>query len=66
MLLYMLLVSLNLLDTGAGGLTVANQIYDRFKTAGKPLNEADIVVVDAADYHYYQVRKMKFEDVPTC
>ena len=41
---------------GAGGLTVANQIYDRFKAAGKPLNEGDIVVVDGADYHYYQVR----------
>ncbi|GJE95100.1 NAD(P)/FAD-dependent oxidoreductase [Phanerochaete sordida] len=39
---------------GAGGLTVANQIYDRFKAAGKPLNEGDIVVVDGADYHYYQ------------
>jgi hypothetical protein len=38
---------------------VANQIYDRFKIAGKPLNEADIVIVDGADYHYYQVRIYK-------
>lgn len=39
---------------GAGGLTVAHQIYDRFKAAGKPLNEGDVVIVDGADYHYYQ------------
>ena len=41
---------------GSGGLTVANQIYNRFRAAGKPLNEADILVLDAAEYHYYQVR----------
>lgn len=40
---------------GSGGLTVANQIYNRFKAAGKPLNAGDVVVLDAADYHYYQV-----------
>ncbi|EKM55392.1 uncharacterized protein PHACADRAFT_120746 [Phanerochaete carnosa HHB-10118-sp] len=39
---------------GSGGLTVANQIFYRFKAAGKPLNEGDIVVVDGADSHYYQ------------
>ena len=39
-----------------GGLSVANQIYDRFKAAGKPLNEGDIAIVDGAEYHYYQVR----------
>lgn len=41
---------------GSGGLTVANQIYNRFKAAGTPLNEGDIAVLDANDYHYYQVR----------
>lgn len=40
---------------GSGGLTVANQIYNRFKAAGTPLNKEDIAVVDAAEYHYYQV-----------
>ncbi|KAJ8594319.1 FAD/NAD(P)-binding domain-containing protein [Rhizopogon salebrosus TDB-379] len=39
---------------GSGGLTVANQIYDRFKAAGKPLNPGDVAVLDAAEYHYYQ------------
>ncbi|GBE82311.1 Sulfide:quinone oxidoreductase, mitochondrial [Sparassis crispa] len=39
---------------GSGGLTVANQIYSRFKAAGKPLNEGDIAVVDSAEFHYYQ------------
>ncbi|KAG2084448.1 sulfide-quinone oxidoreductase [Suillus cothurnatus] len=39
---------------GSGGLTAANQIYNRFKAAGKPLNAGDVGVLDAADYHYYQ------------
>lgn len=39
---------------GSGGLTVASQIYKRFKAAGKPLNEGDIAIVDAAENHYYQ------------
>ncbi|KAH9901311.1 FAD/NAD-P-binding domain-containing protein [Cubamyces lactineus] len=39
---------------GSGGLTVANQIYNRFKSAGKALNPGDIAIVDAAEYHYYQ------------
>ncbi|KAI0082703.1 FAD/NAD(P)-binding domain-containing protein [Panus rudis PR-1116 ss-1] len=39
---------------GSGGLTVANQIYNRFKNAGKALNEGDIAILDAAEYHYYQ------------
>jgi eukaryotic sulfide quinone oxidoreductase len=34
---------------------VANQIHDRFKAAGKPLNESDIAILDAAEYHHYQV-----------
>lgn len=40
---------------GSGGLSVANQIYSRFKAAGKSLNPRDIAVVDPAQYHYYQV-----------
>ncbi|OJT06066.1 Sulfide:quinone oxidoreductase, mitochondrial [Trametes pubescens] len=40
---------------GSGGLTVANQIYNRFKSAGKALNKGDIAILDAAEYHYYQV-----------
>ncbi|KAI0807091.1 FAD/NAD-P-binding domain-containing protein [Fomes fomentarius] len=39
---------------GSGGLNVANQIYYRFKSAGKALNEGDIAILDAAEYHYYQ------------
>ncbi|KAI0362011.1 FAD/NAD-P-binding domain-containing protein [Trametes cingulata] len=39
---------------GSGGLTVANQIYNRFKSAGKALNQGDIAILDAAEYHYYQ------------
>ncbi|KAJ3834611.1 sulfide-quinone oxidoreductase [Lentinula raphanica] len=39
---------------GSGGLSVANQIYDRFAAAGKALNPGDIAIVDAAEYHYYQ------------
>ena len=41
--------------TGTGGLGVANQIYNRFKSAGKALNAGDIAILDAAEYHYYQV-----------
>lgn len=41
--------------TGSGGLSVANQIYDRFKAAGKPLNAGDVAIIDPADMHYYQV-----------
>ena len=41
---------------GTGGLNAANQIYNRFKAAGKALNEGDIAILDAAQDHYYQVR----------
>lgn len=40
---------------GSGGLSVAHQIYNRFKEAGKPLNAGDIAIVDGAKDHYYQV-----------
>ncbi|TCD69737.1 hypothetical protein EIP91_006504 [Steccherinum ochraceum] len=39
---------------GAGGLTVANQIFNRFRSAGKALSSDDIAILDAAEYHYYQ------------
>jgi NADH dehydrogenase FAD-containing subunit len=32
----------------------ANQIYNRFKAAGKALNAGDIAIIDPAEYHYYQ------------
>ncbi|KAG6818148.1 hypothetical protein H0H87_000053 [Tephrocybe sp. NHM501043] len=39
---------------GSGGLSVAQQIYDRFAAAGNPLEAGDIAIADGADYHYYQ------------
>lgn len=32
----------------------ANQIYNRFKAAGKTLNAGDVAIIDPAEYHYYQ------------
>ncbi|KAK7014898.1 Pyr-redox-2 domain-containing protein [Favolaschia claudopus] len=40
---------------GSAGLSVANQIYNRFKSAGKALNPGDVGIIDPADNHYYQV-----------
>lgn len=40
---------------GSGGLSVAQQLYNRFDAAGKPLKAGDIAIVDAAEYHNYQV-----------
>jgi hypothetical protein len=42
-------------SVGSGGLSVANQLYNRFDAAGKTLNSGDIAVIDAAEYHHYQV-----------
>lgn len=39
---------------GSAGLTVANQIYNRFKAAGKSLSSGDVAIVDPSDDHYYQ------------
>ncbi|KAJ6502589.1 FAD/NAD(P)-binding domain-containing protein [Mycena sanguinolenta] len=39
---------------GSGGLSVAHQIYNRFRSAGKPLNPGDVGIIDPADNHYYQ------------
>ncbi|KAI0256917.1 FAD/NAD-P-binding domain-containing protein [Lactifluus subvellereus] len=41
--------------TGSGGLSVAQQLYNRFETAGKRLKAGDIAILDAAEYHHYQV-----------
>ena len=34
---------------------MANQLYNRFAQAKHRLNEGDIAVLDAAEYHHYQV-----------
>nr|GAT58720.1 predicted protein [Mycena chlorophos] len=39
---------------GSAGLSVANQIFDRFKASGTPLNSGDIAILDRAEQHYYQ------------
>lgn len=49
---------------GSAGLSVANQIYDKFASAGQSLNKDDIAILDAADSHYYQVRVVrKYHDI---
>jgi sulfide:quinone oxidoreductase len=40
---------------GTAGLSVSNQIFNKFKAQGKALNAGDVAVVDAAQYHHYQV-----------
>jgi hypothetical protein len=42
-------------------LSVAHQIYNRFKKAGKSLNSADVAILDAAEYHHYQVSLSRAE-----
>ncbi|KAI0041135.1 FAD/NAD-P-binding domain-containing protein [Auriscalpium vulgare] len=42
------------LGGGSAGLSVAQQISNRFAAAGKSLNAHDIAIVDAAEYHHYQ------------
>ncbi|KZT59800.1 FAD/NAD(P)-binding domain-containing protein [Calocera cornea HHB12733] len=39
---------------GSGGLNVANQLYNRFKAEGKKLDDGDVAIVDAAEWHNYQ------------
>lgn len=39
---------------GSAGLSVANQVYNRFKSAGKPVNSGDVAIIDSAEFHYYQ------------
>jgi hypothetical protein len=45
-------------STGSGGLSVSQQIYNRFKAAGKPLDHGEIAIVDGAKDHYYQVHPL--------
>ncbi|KAI0030750.1 FAD/NAD-P-binding domain-containing protein [Vararia minispora EC-137] len=39
---------------GSAGLAVAQQIFNRFADAGKPLNKHDIGIVDGTEWHNYQ------------
>ncbi|KAF8201416.1 FAD/NAD(P)-binding domain-containing protein [Pholiota molesta] len=39
---------------GSGGLSVAQQIFNRFASSDKPLAPGDIAIVDGAENHYYQ------------
>ncbi|KAG8705315.1 hypothetical protein FRC08_001730 [Ceratobasidium sp. 394] len=39
---------------GSGGLSVANQIYNRFKKGGQTLGDGDVAIVDGAEWHHYQ------------
>ncbi|QRV86313.1 sulfide-quinone oxidoreductase [Ceratobasidium sp. AG-Ba] len=39
---------------GSGGLSVANQIYNRFKKGGQALGDGDVAIVDGAEWHHYQ------------
>jgi len=39
---------------GSGGLNAANQVYNKYKSEGKKLNEGDIAVVDGSEFHHYQ------------
>ncbi|KAH7340442.1 hypothetical protein B0J17DRAFT_698999 [Rhizoctonia solani] len=39
---------------GSGGLSVANQIYNRFKKGGQNLGDGDVALVDGAEWHHYQ------------
>jgi hypothetical protein len=43
--------------SGSGGLSVAQQIFNRFASSDKPLAPGDIAIVDGAENHYYQVRQ---------
>jgi hypothetical protein len=44
----------NVACSGAGGLTAVNQLHKSLKKNGKTLTREDIVIVDPAEYHYYQ------------
>ncbi len=48
----------SMIYTGSGGLSVSQQIYNRFKAAGKPLGHGEIAIVDGAKDHYYQVHPL--------
>lgn len=45
---------LTVVATGAGGLAAVSQVYNSLKKHGKSLAKEDILIVDPAQYHYYQ------------
>jgi hypothetical protein len=51
--------------TGSGGLSVSQQLYNRFDAAGKRLKAGDIAILDAAEYHNYQVCVCPFALTPS-
>ena len=40
---------------GSAGLSVSNQLVNKFRSEGKPLSDGDVAVLDAAEFHHYQV-----------
>jgi hypothetical protein len=42
-----------MLHSGAGGLAVANQLYNKFKADGQELAQGDIAIVDVSRYWRY-------------
>jgi sulfide:quinone oxidoreductase len=40
--------------TGSGGLTAVTQLQNTLKKQGRTFAKEDIVIVDPAEYHYYQ------------
>ncbi|EJD06011.1 FAD/NAD-binding domain-containing protein [Fomitiporia mediterranea MF3/22] len=42
------------IGAGTAGISISNQIFNRFKSAGKPLADGDVAIVDAAEWHHYQ------------
>jgi NADH dehydrogenase FAD-containing subunit len=47
-------VVINLLASGAAGLTAVSQLHKSLLKHGKTFAKEDIVIVDPAQYHYYQ------------
>jgi hypothetical protein len=47
-------VVINPLTLGAAGLTVVSQLHNSLRKHGKTFAKEDIVIVDPAQYHYYQ------------
>ncbi|KZS99294.1 FAD/NAD-binding domain-containing protein [Sistotremastrum niveocremeum HHB9708] len=47
-------VKVLVVGAGSGGLSVANQIYNRFASAGQKLSDGDVAIIDPAEFHHYQ------------
>lgn len=41
---------------GTAGVTVAAQLQRAFKAEGRPLNEADIAIIDPAETHHCELK----------